>query len=121
MENKYWINYEEYKKLNEYTKYLESKWWAWSFYGIHSGQYPEFEEFQNCNKSRGIPLKDSSEVLERNGYSTLLGIKERGDLLQDSLVYIPSGTAKGIDVIRPTGLEGRPTKDWSSFCSTIKS
>ena len=51
MENKLWMNYAEYKKLNEYTKYLESKWWAWAFHGIHPGQYPEFEEFKNCDKS----------------------------------------------------------------------
>ena len=96
MESKYWMNYEEYKKLNEYTKYLESKWRAWAFYGIHPGQYPEFEEFQNCDKSRGIPLKDSVKVPKGNGYSTLLGIKERNNLLQDKAMCVSSAGAQGI-------------------------
>ena len=106
MENKYWINYEEYRKLNEYTKYLESKWWAWTFYGIHPGQYPKLKEFESSNKQGSISLKDSSKVSQGTGYNALLSEQKGSDILQDKTMFIPCWPAKGIDILRQTGLEG---------------
>ena len=88
MENKYWTNYAEYKKLNEYTKYLESKWWAWTFYGIHPWKYPELEEFESSNKHGSISLKDSSKVSQGTGHSALLSGQKGSDILQDKTMHL---------------------------------
>jgi len=120
-----WINYEEWKYATEYRKYQQSKWWAEIFYDIPSWQYPEFEEFQNCDKQRGIPLKDSSEILKGNGNSTLLSLTEGSNLLQNKTMFIPSGGTQATHMLSEKGiLRGerlcpwvpRTTKDWVALC-----
>ena len=118
MENKYWINYEEYKKLNEYWRYLESKWWASSFYGIHPGQYPEFEEFKSSNKHGSISLKDSSKVSQGTGYTALLSGQKGSDILQDKTMYLPGGRAFTIILSEDWN---KASKDWNSLCSSDES
>ena len=117
MENKYevWMNYEDYKRFSEYAKYLERKWWAEHFYGIHPGQYPKFEEFQSGDKSRRISLKDSGKVPEGTRHPALLRKQERDNLLQDSPLRIPSGATFTITLSEPWD---KARKDWYSFCET---
>lgn len=118
MENKLWMNYAEYKKLNECAKYLERKWWAEHLHGIHPGQYPELEEFQSRNKSRSISLKDSIKFSQGAGYTALLSGQKGSDILQDKTVFIPAGRAFTIILSEDWN---KASKDWNSLCSSDES
>lgn len=95
-QDKLWINYEQYKKLKEYREYLERKWWAWTFYGIHPGEYPEFEEFKSSNKQGSISLKDSSKVSQGTGYTALLSEPKGSHVLQDKAVSFSGKRTQGV-------------------------
>ena len=59
--------------------------------GFHKWLDTKQQEFKSCNKQGRIPLKDSSKVSQGTGYSTLLSIKEGGDLLQDKTMCLSCG------------------------------
>ena len=113
--NELWINYEEWRIYKEYTKYLESKWWALAFYGIHPGQYPEFKEFKSSNIKRSVPFKNSIEVLKRPGYTTLLSKQKGSDLLQNKGMYVPENGTFTITLQEPWD---KARQDWYSLCKT---
>ena len=64
--------------------------------GFHKWFDTKQQEFESSNKQGSISLKDSGEVLKGNGYSTLLCIKEGGDLLQDKAMRVSGKIAQGI-------------------------
>ena len=117
-QGKLWINYEQYKKLKEYREYLERKLCAWTFYGIHPGEYPEFEEFKGSNKDRSISFKDSWEVPKRPRNTALFGLKEANHILQDKAMPIPSEGSFSITLSKSWD---KASQDWYSSCSADKS
>lgn len=79
------------KASNEFSEYARQI----TKYGFYKGVNTKQQEQQGGDKQRGVSFKDSREVLKRNGYSTLLGIKERSYLLQDKAMRIP---CKGTEI-----------------------
>ena len=57
--------------------------------GIYKRQYPEFKEFKDSNKDRGLPFKDSGKVSERSGHSALLSLEETDNILQNKTMRVP--------------------------------
>lgn len=109
------------KASNEFSEYARQI----TRYGFYKRLNTKQQEQQGSNEQGRISLKDSREVLKRNGYSTLLGIKERSDLLQDKAMRIPSTGAQAAYLLSERGiLRGeklcpwtpRTTKDWVALC-----
>ncbi len=82
-----WINASN--ELREYTRQITK-------YGFYKGFDTKQQEQQGSNKQGSVSLKDSGKVLKGNGYSTLLGIKERSDLLQDKAMRVSGKRTQGI-------------------------
>ena len=105
------------KTSNEFSEYARQI----TRYGIHKREYTKQQEQQSSDFERRISLKDGGKVLKGNGYSTLLGFKERDNLLQDKTMSIPCTGAQANHILSERGLlrgeklcpwVPRATKDW---------
>ena len=101
------------KSLDNWKKF-ELKYERKLFYGydgpedgFHQWLDSKLKEFQGGNFERSIPFKNSSEVSQGAGHTALLSEQKGSDILQDKTMFIPCWPAKGIDILRQTGLEGR--------------
>lgn len=104
------------KSSNEFSEYARQI----TRYGFYKGVNTEQQKQQGSDKQRSISLKDSGEVLKRNGHSTLLGIKKRSDLLQDKAMSV---SGKRVEGLGPElwAIEDRVSaKIWNSFRSSVE-
>ncbi len=89
--------------------------------GIHKREYTKQQEQQGSNKQGDLPLEDSGKILKGDGYSTLLGIKERDNLLQDSAMHVSGKRPQGLNLwVIEDRIRGRAYKNWRSLRSPNK-
>ncbi len=97
--------------MKKFTDNIDKKFKSFLRYGIHKGEHTELKKLEGGNKQGSISLKDSSEMVAGTGHTTLLGLKETSDILQNKTMRIPCDRDKGVIIEFEN-----PDKAWNTLC-----